>query len=597
MKQFALILFLTITTLAGAARADTGGEAGPPAADLLLLGGRVYTVNPDMPWAEAVAIRDGRILAVGSDSEVSRHRGDATEIINLGGRMVMPGIVDAHVHPTTGGVKELYQCTFPFTATPENIAARVKGCVAAQPDSEWIVGGQWTSDFFVNNPMESPRRWLDRVSGDKAVVLIDDSGHNHWVNSRALALMGIDKDAPAPPGVRIGREASGGEPNGVLEEASTLLRKAVPEWSLEQHMAGAAYAVEQGNRFGVTGMKDASASPIETEAFYRLDQAGKLTMHVAAALFLPSTETKNDIDAARFVQLRDQFRSSHVHTDFVKIFLDGVPTASRTAAMLDPYLPPHAGEDGGHGDLYLDADALGDALTELDALGFTVKIHTAGDAAVRAGLDAIERARKANGRSGLRHELAHAGFVHPQDIPRFAALDAVADFCPHLWFPSPIMDSIVGALGERGRHYWPTRDLLDSGAPMLTGSDWPSAVPDMNPWPGMEALVTRRDPRGDYPGALWEEQAITLEEAIRLFTLDSARALKLQHATGSVEPGKSADLIVLQENLFEMPASRIGETRVLLTLFEGRPVFSDPALADEQATALRLSVSAPHFRD
>jgi predicted amidohydrolase YtcJ len=546
-----------------------------------------------MPWAQAVAVRDGKILAVGSNEEISRHRGQKTDIIDLGGRMVMPGIVDAHVHPAWGGVKDLYQCNFPFTATPDDIATAVEDCVAAQPDSEWIVGGQWTSDFFVNNQMESPRRWLDRVSGDKAVVLTDDSGHNHWANSRALALMGIDRDSPAPSGVRIGREASGGEPNGILEEAATLLRTAVPPWSLEQHVAGAAYSVEQGNRFGVTGMKDASASPVETEAFYRLDQTGRLTMHVAAALYLPSTETKNDLDTKRFVQLREKFRSPHVHTDFVKIFLDGVPTASRTAAMLDPYLPPHAGGDGGHGDLYVEADALAEALTELDALGFTVKIHTAGDAAVRAGLDAIEQARKANGRSGLRHELAHAGFVHPEDIPRFAKLDAVADFCPHIWFPSPIIDSIVGALGDRGRHYWPTRDLLDSGAPMLAGSDWPSAVPDMNPWPGLEALVTRRDPRGDHPGVLWEEQAITLEEAIRLFTLDGARALKLQHTTGSVETGKSADLIVLQENLFEMPASRIGETRVVLTLFEGRPVFTDAALRNEQATAMRLKSPAP----
>lgn len=592
MKHFTPTLLLTLATLAAGAAADIGGEADGPPADLLLLEGRVYTVNPGMPWAQAVAVRDGRILAVGSNDEVSRHRGDETEIIDLGGKMVMPGIVDAHVHPAWGGVKELYQCNFPFSATPEDIATAVKDCVAAQPDSEWIVGGQWTSDFFVNNPMESPRRWLDRVSGDKAVVLIDDSGHNHWANSRALALMNISKTSEVPPGVRIGRETPGGEPNGVLEEAYTLIRSAVPPWSLEQYLAGAGYSVEQANRFGVTGMKDASASPVETEAFYQLDQAGKLTMHVAAALFLPSTETKNDLDAARFVQLRDKFRSPHVHTEFVKIFLDGVPTASRTAAMLDPYLPAHEGEEGGHGELYLEADALGDALTELDALGFTVKIHTAGDAAVRVGLDAIERARKANGSSGLRHELAHAGFVHPEDIPRFAALDAVADFCPHIWFPSPIMDSIVGALGERGRHYWPTRDLLDSGAPMLAGSDWPSAVPDMNPWPGMEALVTRRDPRGDYPGALWEEQAITLEEAVRLFTLDGARALKLQNVTGSVETGKSADLIVLQDNLFEIPASRIGETRVVLTLFEGRPVFTDPALTGKQAVALRLPASA-----
>ncbi len=568
------ILF-TVIALAGCGQRDDN-TAAEEAADLLLLNGSVYTVNSAQPWAESVAIRAGIIIAVGSTEEMTAYRDASTKVVELAGKLLMPGINDAHVHPAWGGVKDLFQCNFPFSATPDEIAVKIAECVAAQPESEWIQGGQWTSDFFVNHSLESPRKWLDKVSGDKAVILTDDTGHNHWANSRALQLMGIDSSTADPAGGKIGRDVSTGEPNGILEEAFSLVELATPAWTLEQYIRGAAYAVDQANRYGVTGMKDASASALEAEAFYKIDQDRGLTVHVALALYSESQDNINALNMDEFVELRNQFRSAHVHPDFVKLFLDGVPTASRTAAMLAPYLPTHEGEEAYHGPMHLEPEQLASTVAQLDKLGFTVKIHAAGDRSVRAALDAIEYVRKTNGDSGLRHELAHAGYIDERDIPRFAALNAVADFSPYIWFPSPIMDSIKGALGERGQYYWPTRDLIDSNAPMLAGSDWPSAVPDMNPWRGMEALVTRRDPQGDYPGVLWEEQAISLEEAVKIYTFDGARALKLDSVTGSVAVGKSADLIVLQDNIFEIPASRIGDTRVSMTFFEGELVYSAP---------------------
>ncbi|MCB1728941.1 MAG: amidohydrolase [Halieaceae bacterium] len=544
-------------------------------ADLLLLNGRVYTVTADQPWVEAMAVKDGKILATGSGADLGNYRGGQTQVIDLDGKMVMPGIIDAHLHPAWGGIKDVFQCNFAFTATPEEIAAIISQCVAAQTDSQWIIGGQWTSNFFVENPMPSPRQWLDKVSGDKAVILTDDSGHNHWANSRALQLIGIDENSEDPPGGKIGREAGTKIPNGVLEEAFQLVRKSIPEWTPEQHVRGAQYAVEAANRFGITGMKDASASPQEVAAFYQLDAEGKLTVNVASALSLDKKGALGDANIAEYEKLREQYQSPHVHTNFVKIFLDGVPTASRTAAVLEPYVPLHKDDPPNYGSMHLDPQRLADAVTELDRRGFTVKIHAAGDRSARAALDAIQQARKKNGDSGLRHEIAHAEFISEQDIPRFASLNAVADFSPYIWFPSPITDSIVDAVGEKGNYFWPARALLDSGAPMLVGSDWPSAVPDMNPWTGMEALVTRGDPQGQYPGTLWKEQAISLAEALELFTLSGARALKLEQQTGSLQPGKSADFIVLQDNLFEIPVERISDTRVQMTFFEGELVYSD----------------------
>jgi predicted amidohydrolase YtcJ len=197
---------------------------------------------------------------------------------------------------------------------------------------------------------------------------------------------------------------------------------------------------------------------------------------------------------------------------------------------------------------------------------------------VRVALDAIEQARNANGDFDKRHELSHAGYVHADDLPRFAELNAVADFSPVIWHPSPIIDAVISAVGERGKQYWPVRDLLDAGAPVLAGSDWPSAVPDANPWVGIEAFVTRADPRGDAPETLWPEQAITLEEAISIYTIYGARAMRLEDRIGSIEVGKLANLIVLERNVFEIPISDVGETVVDKTFFRGELVHDRRAL-------------------
>jgi len=201
-------------------------------------------------------------------------------------------------------------------------------------------------------------------------------------------------------------------------------------------------------------------------------------------------------------------------------------------------------------------------------------MHAAGDGAVRVALDAIEQVRKTNGASGLRHEIAHAGYIHPDDLPRFAELNVTADLSPYLWFPRPINESILDAIGERALDYWPIRDLLESGANVAAGSDWPSVAESVNPWPAIEALVTRRNPYTNGEEALWPEQAITLEQALKIFTLDGARAYRLEEQTGSIEPGKSADLIVLNQNLFEVPIESVSETTINKTFFEGRVVFT-----------------------
>jgi predicted amidohydrolase YtcJ len=555
--------------------AEPAAAAMAPAEVVITSAGTIYTMDPAQPWVQAVAIDKGRYVFIGAAEQAKRFVGPATKVIALGNRMAMPGLNDAHVHPLMGGIKTLYECSFGFTATPQDIAKKLSACAAKTPAGTWIKGGQWGSSFFEMHQIGSPRAFLDRISTQHPIFLNDDSGHNGWANSAALQLAKIDAKTANPVGGTIVREAAGA-PNGVLlETAARLFDDVIPRWTDEQYQNAARAATRIANAYGITGIKDAGAFDPAPKAFYALDQSGQLTLHVATCIRTPYGPRQGQLDFAAIEAERKQYRSTHVHTDFVKLFLDGVPTPARTAAMLHPYVADK--EHGDHytgGNLHIDPKQLAADVTELDKRGYTVKMHAAGDRSVRAGLDAIEQARKVNGKSGLRHELAHAGYVDPADIPRFAALDAVADFCPILWHPSSIIQAVVSTVGApRGPQYWPTRTLLDSGARIVAGSDWPAAVPDENPWIGVEAFVTRRDPRGQVPGELWKEQAITLEEALRIYTLNGAQALRLEKLTGSIEAGKSADLIVLDRNLFKVPIEDVGDTQVQMTLFEGRPVF------------------------
>jgi predicted amidohydrolase YtcJ len=569
-------LVATAAALLAATAAPAAPAAPAPAADVLITNAAVYTVDASRPWAEAFAIRGGKITYVGTAAGARAQVGPKTKVIDLHGQYVQPGIVDIHEHPVMGGIKTLYECSFPFTATPDQIAATLKGCAAKAPAGAWIRGGQWGSDFFkqYGASLGSPREFLDRATGGRAVWLNDDSGHNGWVSTAALKLAKIDGRTAQPDGGTIVHGADG-EPNGVLlETAARLMDPVLPPWSDAQYVAAAAEAVRSANAYGITSLKDAGAPfALAPKAFQTLDRQGRLTANVATCLPTPYGARSTPLDYAALERDRDRYASARVHTEFVKLFLDGVPTDARTAAMLHPYV---ADEKHGHdfrGELHIPPELLAKDVTELDRRGFTIKMHATGDWSVREALDAVASARKANGISGLHHEIAHAGYVDDADIPRFAQLDVVPDFCPILWYPSPIIASVVGAVGERGKHYWPTRALLDAGAIVATGSDWPAAVPDQNPWVGVGAMVTREDPRHLTPGAFWPEQAVRLEEAIRIYTINGARALRLEKQTGSIEVGKSADFVILDRNPFKVPPGDVGAAKPVQTWFEGRQVY------------------------
>ena len=557
-----------------------GAEAAPSdVADQIFLDGAIYTQDPAQPWAEGFAIAGGKYLAVGTNAAMRELVGPVTRVVDLQGRMVMSGLIDDHVHAVDGAMGELYDCIFASTATPAQIHKVLAECVRKTPKEAWISGGYWASDFFKHYRLGSPRRWLDDISSERPIILRDDTGHNVWSNSAALRLAGVDSNAADPIGGRFEREANSTKPDGIaLEAAADKVQAAATAPTRLQYQRGVLHAQELAHYFGLIGLKEADASTPTIRAYAAADEQGRLHLYVATCISTLRMQHKPNT-VLNFDEIARNHAAYHSHlvaTDFVKIYLDGVPTSARTAAMLEPYLPDSDGKRVS-GDLHVNPDVLGKDLVELDRRGYTVKMHAAGDRAIRVGLDAIAAARRANSDGQLRHELAHAGYISPEDLGRFAELNAVAEFSPVIWYPSPIIDAVIEAVGERAKRYWPMRSLLASHAPLAAGSDWPSVVPSMDPWGGIQAMVTRSDPYHPSTQTLWPEEAIGLADALRIYTLGGAAGLRREAETGSIVAGKSADFIVLDRNLFNVPADQISKVHVQMTFFQGRKVYERAA--------------------
>jgi predicted amidohydrolase YtcJ len=552
----------------------TGAQGRADEADRIFHSGRIYTVDARRSWAQAVAVKGGKIIAVGSDAEVMKSRGAATEVSDLAGRMMMPGLVDVHNHHTRGGEMDLFDVTFQAYQSLDEILALVKARAAKLPPGEWICGGIWSSELIPRLSQMAAKAALDAVSPDHPVMLRDDSMHNRWVNSRALEVMGVTADTANPADGEIIREQGSGKPVGLLfEKASALAERAFASGindRVSRDIASTRRAVEILNSYGVTAYQDANTVLPMLKALSALDGNGELNAWCVASLPAFDTLSGTELYGDGLIARREEFRSAHVRPDFVKLFMDGVPM-TRTAAMLAPYAP----DAQGHSVLCRSFIAVPEMvrwIAKAEKLGMAIKVHCAGDAAVRDVLDAVEIVRDFHG-PGPAHHIAHAGFVDPDDIARFKKLNVVADLCPAIWVPSPIIASILSVLPERGPRYWPNKDLLEAGALMAAGSDWPVVgLPD--PWFGLEGMVTRRNPKGSYPGALWEEQALDLATVLEIYTRNPARAMRMDDLIGSIEIGKSADLIVLDRNLFEIAPDELADTKVLSTWFEGRLVHS-----------------------
>lgn len=547
-------------------------------ADLLFVNGVIDTLDGEEPRTGALAVKDGRVLALGVAAEAAA--GPDTVVVDLEGSYVMPGLLDVHNHHMLAGQMDLFELNTPPTLTLNELLAEVAVYSAGLEQDAWVVGGSWGSGLLaeLNSPDTLMR--LDTATGGRPALLKDDSKHNRWANSRALELADITNGTADPGGGEILRDPSGQATGVLVEAAGAILEQTIARLqppTTQQLASAAARGIEILHSYGITAFQDAAASLQLMQALKELDESGQLHSWVVTSMqandFIFGTNPLGE----GIISHRDQLRSEHHRPDFIKIFLDGVPP-SGTAAFIEPYLSGVGFPECHCGGTTMPPAELEHWLMSTAERGISAKIHCTGDASVRMVLDTVEKVRAA-GHTEPKYHIAHGQFVHEQDIPRFAALDVTADISPALWFPGVISEAIATVLpAERASRMQPNRSLLGAGARLAGGSDWPVSV-SPNAWEAIYGLVTRRDPTGQFPGTLWPEQAISLAEAISAYTTSAAEAMGVDDVTGSLSPGKSADLIVLSHNPHDVAVEMIPLIKTLQTWFAGQKVF-DSSLSE-----------------
>jgi predicted amidohydrolase YtcJ len=543
-------------------------------ADLVLLGGRIATMDSARSWASGLAVRDGRIAEVGTDSAVRLHVGRRTRVIELRGRTVTPGFQDAHVHPVHGGLTHL-RCNLLEDAQSGPGYDKIEAYARSHPDEAWIRGGGWYMAAFEGG---TPRREdLDRIVPDRPAFLTNRDGHGAWVNSRALELAGITADTPDPSDGRIERDPDG-SPSGTLHEgAMELVRRFMPDDTPSDVEEALRLGQRHLHSFGITAWQDAIVEPQHEErAYVALASRGELTARVVGAMWWEHHRGGEQIE--EFVERRKAMAIGRYAPTSVKLMLDGV-LENFTGAMLEPYLDRHGAVTDNRGLLQIDPDGLSSWVPALDSLGFQVHFHAIGDRAVRASLDAVEAARRANGPSDTRPHIAHIQVIHPDDIPRFRELDVAANAQP-LWAAHDDQLDIltIPFLGDRWTWQYPFRSLRAAGAVVAMGSDWSVSSP--NPMWEMHIAVERKAPT-EYAGergVFLPDERLDLIDALAGFTCNAAYLNHLDDETGTLEVGKLADLAILDRDLFDRGAGAIGDAQVVGTFVEGVPVYETPYL-------------------
>ncbi len=534
-------------------------------ADIIFEGGTIATMDAAAPRAEAVAVRAGRVVFAGPLREIRRFAGPDTRLVDLRGRMLLPAFQDSHVHLVMGGVESL-QCNLAGLKTREEVFARITAYAAANPGRAWVLGGGWDLPIF---PQANPRKDdLDALVPDRPAALGSADGHSLWLNSRALAAAKITAATPDPPAGRIERTPGTREPSGTLREtAQRLVDPVVPPLTPGDYLQGLRAGMALAHRLGIVSIIEARADDAIAAAYETLDRSGELRLNASLSLEVdprgdPAAET------ARVTALRTRLAGRRIKADEAKIFIDGVVEA-HTAVLLAPYLD----RPGDRGEPRLDAAAMRAMAIALDAAGFQIHVHAIGDGAVRMALDAFEAAAAVNGRRDARHHVAHLEMIDPADVPRFAGLGVVADF-QALWaqpdlYITDLTQPILGP--ERSARLYPIGEVAASGATIAGGSDW--SVSSMDPLEAVQEGVTRRRPE-DGEGPAWlPEQAVTLQRMLEAYTIGGAFVARREKEAGSIEAGKKADLVVLDRDLYAVPATRIREARVLWTLLDGAEVY------------------------
>jgi predicted amidohydrolase YtcJ len=517
--------------------------SGAHAEKVVLRRAAIYTLDRARPWATALVLEGGRIAYVGDDEGARSFAGPGARSIDLAGRMVLPGFHDSHLHPMSGAMR-LLRCRLGDRKTADEIYTAVHMCAAALKKDAWLLATGAAPELFAKGVLT--RRKLDELVPDRPALITTEEGFTAWVNTRALEAAGLDPE----------------KSDGVLKnDAMDPVRSRVPRPTEAEYREALRRSTAIANGFGITSMMDARATPPLLEAYRAADRAGELTVRMVAAQAVDPA--RGEAQIAELIAQREKSRGKRLRADACKLFLD-VEIDQHNAALLEPY----ADAPQTRGELLIQPALLDALVRRLDAENFLIHMHAMGDRAVRAGLDSIEAAIRANGPRDRRHQLAHIGVASPDDFPRFGKLSVAANFQP-LWAQAsdPVWPLDLVALGPaRSKWLLPMGSIAAAGGRIVASSDWPA--PTMNPLEAMEVALTRDAP-----------QRLTLSAILAAYTIDAAWAVREDEIDGSIEAGKAADLVVLDRNLFDLDARKLHEARVLLTLLDGEPVYRDPAFA------------------
>jgi hypothetical protein len=573
-----VILILVLLVSAGCSKAGKQGAATAvdqnASADVAYTHGKIYTVNEAQPWAEAVAIKDGKFLVVGSNADVKAVTGAATEIVDLGGRMAMPGLIDVHVHPLSVA-QNWANLKIESPGNVDAILEQLRRYVEANPDVAMIRGEKWNLGVF---PGDSPRKeLLDEIVPDRPVYLMSQTGHSAWVNSKALEMANITKETPTTSKIVFDTDPETGEPSGTVREfALGMVERVLAPTPVEKFASSLQAIMGEFNSYGFTALKPAEGARNWMEGAAHLDSQGGLTMRLFPAwdwhtsIALASTEEEADELISRW----GEFETPLLYPRYVKMYYDTSPD-SYSALLLEDYV----GRPGFKGSSNLPKQEFLKAIAKFNADGVGVLVHVLGDGGARELVDVFTEVRERNGDNGVPMHFSHAWMAHPEDIQRLSKVNGTCiDFSPALNYPAPeIIGSMVPPLGEeRYQKFFNVQSAFETGMPVAFGSDWASAlIPEPNGFHQMQSWITRQDPQDPSSGTLNADQAITLEQAVRGFTMGGAECLGFgwPDKIGSIEKGKLADFIVLDHNIFEDPITELYQTRVERTVLGGDVVY------------------------
>ncbi len=556
-----------------------------PTADVVYTNGRIYTVNEAEPWVEAVAIKDGKFLVVGSNADVEAVTGSGTEVVDLGGSFAMPGIGDTHIHPALVMPKRAF-CSLPGTfyePTEEQTLDALRECIATYPDDrEWFIATGWTMPAM--SPETLTREFLDQLIPDRPAFIEDETGgHTAWFNTLAMEAAGVSRETEDTPESFYSRTEDGDISGLAFEGGLNPFLAAMPPFDTELRKIAFMKLLDEATSKGITSAGDAYVFEHDLEAYQELKQEGELNQHLVLYL-------KGNLGTAELTPVEELLEWWDSYDlpghKAVKLGMDGA-IESFSSPLVDGYADPDApavesplpgdqlpeDEVSGGARPIIPAEEFAEYIAQLDAAGFQVKVHAIGDGTVRATLDGYERVIEANGNNRLHHHIDHCSLIHSGDFQRFVDLDVSCNIWPPLNAP---VDYNVGAIKpvlkpETWARMYANRDRWDAGIRLVNHTDAPAAV--LWPWWGMEATVTRGTPGKPDVERMSPQQALTLEEAIVAYTINVAWSLRLDDVAGSIEEGKWADMIVLNHNLFEIPPTAIHETQVERTVFKGRVVY------------------------